>query len=438
MASMRPLVIAAGVALGLSSVARADDASTTQDLAAQVKALQAKVASLEGQSAANRADVSATIDSVLKDADARSKSMALSGGMAGYDDTKGFVIQSANGDFLLHPYLQMQARYAANYTRHGKADGNDTTDDGFELRRMKLGFDGTVFGNIDYRFQWATNRHTGLVSLEDGWAKLPIADQLSLRVGQFKDPFAHESLTSSMKQLAVERSYLGAIFAFDDNYVQGVSLVWDGGAFHGELAYTDGEQSNNTNFQSNNGDPTITGPNFGVAGRLDYKVFGDWKSYDDFTALGNAHDLLVIGGGFDFTQTGRQDVIRHTVDAQWETGPLALYGSYLARYIVNGPNGDSYDPGVLVQAGYMLNNQWEVFGRYDLIHFDKKTAPGTLRNVHELTAGVNYYVHKHNVKVTVDATWLPKGAPVADDLGDILKNDSKNEIVFRAQLQLFI
>src|SRR4051812_36557716 len=61
MASFRPLMIAASVALGLSSVARADDASTTQDLAAQVKALQAKVDSLEGKSAASQAEVSATI-----------------------------------------------------------------------------------------------------------------------------------------------------------------------------------------------------------------------------------------------------------------------------------------------------------------------------------------------------------------------------------------
>ena len=36
-----------------------------------------------------------------------------------------------------------------------------------------------------------------------------------------------------------------------------------------------------------------------VFGRVQYKVFGDWKDYQDFTAMGTAKNLLVIGGGLD-------------------------------------------------------------------------------------------------------------------------------------------
>ncbi len=442
MASMRPLMIAAGVALGLSSVARADDASTTQDLAAQVKALQAKVDSLEGKSAVNQADVSATIDSVMKDADARSKSMALTGGMAGYDDAKGFVIQSANGDFTLHPWVQFMPRYVANFTKDGKNGGTkDSTDDGFEIRRLKLGFDGQLFGNIDYLFLWATDRHSGSLVLEEAWAKYRFADQFATRVGQFKDPFAHEGLTSSKNLLAVERSYLDDVIGKGDNFVQGVTLIWDGGKdapIRAEVAFIDGIGSANTNFQNNNGDPTITGPNFGFSGRVDYKLFGDWKQYSDFTALGNEKDLLVVGGGFDVTETGDQDDWRHTADAQWETGPLSIYAAYLGDWVHNSANGDAYNFGAQIQAGYLLSKQLEVFGRFDWTHFDKKTAPGSLRNVTEFTAGVNYYLHKHAAKFTVDATYLPKGAPTKDDGSDVIANDGHTEILLRAQLQLLL
>ncbi len=372
----------------------------------------------------------------------RSKSLALTGGMAGYDDTKGFVIQSANGDFLIHPWIQFMPRYVANYTKDGKAGGTkDTTDDGFEIRRLKLGFDGNLFGtSIDYLFLWATDRSTGSLNLEEAWAKYHFADQFATRIGQFKDPFAHEGLTSSKYLLAADRSYLDDVIGKADNYVQGISLIWDGGAnapIRAEVAYTDGVGSANTNFQNNNGDPTVTGPSFAVAGRLDYKVFGDWKSYSDFTALGNAQDLLVVGGGFDVTQTGRRNDWRHTIDAQWETGPLSLFGAYIADYVQNGPAGSSYDLGLQAQAGYLLSSQWEVFGRWDWTHFDKKTAPGT-RNVNEFTAGVNYYLHKHNAKFTVDLTYLPKGAPLADKGSDVLANDGHTELMLRAQVQLLL
>ncbi len=438
MASLKPLMIAASVALGLSTAARGADTATTQDLAAQVKALQAKVDNLEGKTAASQAEVSATIDSVMKDADARSKSMALTGGMAGYDDTKGFVIQSANGDFSLHPWIQFMPRYVANYAKDGKGGGTaDTTDDGFEIRRLKFGLDGKLYNNIEYLFLWNTLQHSGNLNLEQAWMKWSINDQFALRAGQIKDPFTHEGLISDTRLLTAERSYLVDVLAHNQNLVQGVSLIWNAGDLRAEVAFTDGIGSQNTNFQNNNGDPTVVGPNFGLAGRAEYKLFGNWNQYDDFTALGNDKDMLVVGGGLDVTETGSRDDWRHTVDGQWETGPLSVYGAYIGDWVHNGPGGDSYNFGVMAQAGYLLNKQWEAFGRFDWTHFDKKTAPGT-RNVTEFTAGVNYYMHKHNAKFTVEAVYLPKGAPIADDLSDVIANDGHTEILLRAQFQLVL
>ena len=67
-----------------------------------------------------------------------SRSMLIDGGgfSSGYKNGK-FLIQSEDGSFVLHPWIQVQARYEANYRRQGKTNGKpeDDTETGFEIRR---------------------------------------------------------------------------------------------------------------------------------------------------------------------------------------------------------------------------------------------------------------------------------------------------------------
>ena len=77
--------------------------------------------------------------------------------------------------------------------------------------------------------------------------------------------------------------------------------------------------------------------------------------------------------------------------------------AYAGRYRARGglAGGDTYDPSIRLQAAYLLNRQWEVFARYDYIHFDHKEFPaGTQINVHEITAGVNYLHPRSGDKFT--------------------------------------
>jgi phosphate-selective porin OprO and OprP len=134
---------------------------------------------------------------------------------------------------------------------------------------------------------------------------------------------------------------------------------------------------------------------------------------------------------------------------------VALYGAFLGRSLRNGgvggagsgtPNpatagtGNFYDWGLIGKAGYALNKQWELFGQYSYIQFDGgEFAAGTETTVHEITLGVNYYIHGQNAKLTVDGVWLPNGTPVASDGGGILAQpNGKNEVVLRAQFQLLL
>ena len=457
------LGLGAGV-LGAGSVASAAE-PTQQELLEQIKALQAKVEQLESRqngqapqtqpAATQPQEQPATVDSVLSDAERRSNPFALdsSGVTAGYNKGK-FVLQDEAGNFVLHPQIQFMPRFVINNRSDAKQEGSDSdTQSGFEIRRMKFGFDGNVFTpNLTYLFLWATDRNTGNVQLEEAWAKYAFTSgalhNFYLKGGQYKDPFAHEGLTSSKRLLAADRSLLNDTFTGGDNFVEGVSVGWDdgpgGSPFRAEVAYTDGANSINHNFQ----DFPTNKSNFGVAGRVEYLAFGKWASYEDFTTLGNTQDMLAFGAGVDLTEAGDTDTLLQTLDAQYERGRLGLYAAYLGRAIedavvgtgASATNENGYDWGFILQAAYLMENKLEPFVRFDYINFDKDLLPaGTVENkVQEYTVGANYYFKGHNAKFTADVTYLPNGTPVADSGADILVSDDESEFVFRAQFQLLL
>ena len=459
-------VVFAG-ALGVGALAAAAGSAraaepTQQELIDELRALRAKVEQLEakqqqqqqqpGQQATQPSgkEVDATVDGVLRDADARSHLLQAQGFTAGYD--KGFVIRSEDGNFVLRPGIQFQARYVADYREEdadNAIDGDATTESGFEIRRLKFALEGNVFGpDTKYKFQWATNRSSGNLVLDDAYVthRLGFAPDLYVRVGQFKDAFSHEEITSSKRQLAVDRSLANEYLAGGQtDWVQGVALIWDDGAeglpLRGEVGFTDGPNTDNTNFVDGGGTSAfgLADPDFGMYGRAEYLVFGDWKHYDDFSAMGNKQDTLVVGAGASYAQAGDNNVLFHSFDAQYEYYKLGLYAAYYGVFSDGAAGDDSaYDLGGVVQAAYMVTDKWEPFVRYSLVSLDTG-ASGSDDNYHELTAGVNYYVHGHAAKFTLDLTYLPNGVPSdQNQIGELDPDADDDQFVLRAQFQLLL
>ena len=446
-----PAMVAGALGVGAAgSVARAAE-PTTDELRQQIEQLQAKVQQLETnqQQSAAASDVDATIDRVLRDAEKRSQLMQMEGFTAGYDD--GFKLRSADGNFLLNPYFQFQFRNTTNFTdspavfdADGDIIGFDDDEDvqnGFEVRRMKFGFRGNAFTpDLTYNFRWETQENGGGVTLEDATVQYQFADNLAVRAGQWKDDWTHEETVSSSRQLAADRSLLNELIAGGlTDYVQGVMLVINpqDSPWRANLAYHDGANTDNTDWQENTGGNALTGgPNFGVSGRVEYKFSGDWRSYDDFSAMNNNDNLLVVGGGVDYTQSGDNDLWFHTVDVQWEnTNGLSLYGAYVANWADTDPD-DVYNWGALGQVGYMFNETTEVFGRVDYTQFDFDTATGE-DDFWEATVGLNYYWRGHAAKFTVDVTWLFDGSPTNVTGIGVLASDD-DEFIIRGQFQLLL
>jgi hypothetical protein len=466
-----PLVLAAGAivagmggAFGPAPAGAAEPGPTQQELMRELEALRAKVERLEAAQGARRddtdgaptaAEVDATVDRVLRDADRRSQLIQAQGFTAGYDKGK-FTVQSADGNFRLSPEIQFQLRYVLNYREEDAADsvtGDATAESGLEVRRLKLAFTGNVFGpDTRYKFQWATNRDGGNLVLDEAFLthKLNFAPDVFVKAGQYKDVTFHEESVSSKRQLAVDRSLANEVLAGGvTDFIQGVALIWDDGPeglpLRGEVGYTDGPNSDNTHFIDGGGSTLfgVADPDFGVYGRGEYFAFGNPKDYDDFTALGNREDLLAFGAGAFYTQAGGNNALFHTVDAQYEYNRLGLYAAYYGVYADSSAGGDaSYDTGVVAQAGYVLDDRskWEVFGRYSLVSLDAGDGSGSDDDdFHEFTAGVNYFMHGHAAKLTVDATYLPNGVPTDQNgIGELDPDADTDQFVLRGQFQLLL
>ncbi|QOV88428.1 porin [Humisphaera borealis] len=421
-------------------VALADTKPSYEDLQKRIELLESRVQATEEQKRADAAaarQVDATIDAVARDANKRSQMLAEGGLTAGYD--KGFFIKSEDGNFLFKPSAIFQFRGVSNTNDSGS---DDETVAGFEIRRARFRFDGhVVTPDLTYSFVWDTNRQGGAVTLLDAWAAYKITPEISVKVGQFKESWSHEKDISFTNQLAVDRTLVDTVIGGNlTDRVQGVSVTYGGtknNPIRAEVALHDGANSKNTDFRDFVG-TTANPANFGAGGRFEYKLFGDWANYRDFTAKGNKEDLLVVGGGLDWTQRGDLDTTIAGIDAQYETAwGLNAFAGIVGNFANTGA-GNRSDYGVFGQVGYLVAPAWEVFGRYDVLLLDDNFTDDDTFN--EITVGVNYFLGKdgsalHRAKITVDATFLPDGAPSTQTgIGVLAGNDQ--QFVFRAQFQL--
>ncbi|MCC5828456.1 MAG: hypothetical protein JJU36_03325, partial [Phycisphaeraceae bacterium] len=172
-------------------------------------------------SARRAEDIRALVDEVL--ADAATRPALSDGGFSAGHDGRNFFLRG--GDSVLRLTGQIQARSVTSF----RESGPTTTDPrsaaithGNEIRRMKLGFRGTIdLGQkFDFNVVLAHDRATGIAFLEEANVATSIFDSLTIYAGRIKAPFAKEELISSSRQMAVDRS--AALNTFTVGWVEGI------------------------------------------------------------------------------------------------------------------------------------------------------------------------------------------------------------------------
>ena len=458
--------VAASVAMMVSSArGQSEPMPTQQEMFKEMQALRSEVTQLRAQVERQQTNQAAAgtqpaerfseEDATKKKVEADAEARGDLGMNAGYNPDKGFIIRSSDDQFLLHPWAFFQFRDSTNYRAH--SDSGTDTQNGFETPRLKLILDGNVFSkDLTYQFIWATDDTTGDLGLQDAWARYHFpGTPFAIEAGQIRNPLDHEQIVFATRSLTPDRSIVNSVLLNGDDIVKGAELSYgydtnaDVGA---KVAVTSGERNFDTSFESY---PT-NDADWGVVGRVEWKVMGDWENYDQFTSLSDKAPLLVFGAGADYTETGSSDALTHVIDAQYNIpNGLGLYGAYLGRFVKNDANGpgtngapdagsttaerDTYDSTVRLMGSYLIDRHFEPFVRYEYIQFDPhEFATASSSTIHDVTLGFNYYLYGHRAKFTFGATYLPVGSPVANSLDDLLVTQRGAELILQGQFQLIL
>jgi phosphate-selective porin len=246
-----------------------------------------------------------------------------------------FFVRSSDGKFQLMPYGYFQTDYRAY-------SGDGAPPDTFLIRRARFGFQGNYGKHYDFAFLADAAATNGLI-LRDLYVNARIKPEFQVQVGQFKEPFAQETLTGATNLDFVERSLASMLYpSASTSYrspgvtlhgdISGGVMQWWAGAFNGK-----GILAANTTNQ----------PEF--VGRLRFYPFRK--------STGSLFQNFAFGGSLGF---GRTTGLANELSFSG-TLPDAAY-TFFPQFRINGPtqryNGEAT----------WLHGPWGVRAEYDQLN----------------------------------------------------------------------
>jgi len=447
-----------------AAVAGDNDDALIDALRSEVAELKDTVAEMKVASGDNwlteqrAAQISALVEDVLADADTRA-SLLQDGMNAGWD--KKFYLASADGNWRLNLSGQLQVRWTLNNasSQTTATPALPDTMSGFEVRRAKLKVAGHVVDpSWQYTLQIAVDHDTagdGAFEVEDAIIGKKFDNGLLIWAGQFKLEFNREELTSSSRQLTVDRSLINEFFNLDRS--QGIRVQYTGDQFRLAGVYSDGASNRWGGFDLNAG-----GAANAFTGRVDWLAAGNWKQFKDFQGWKGQDYGAMVGAAIHYQKgkygalngagpfsTPRTERLSWTVDAQVEGDGWNVFAYVLGNSLSDNTAG-SASPDQLafvVQGAYMLTDKWDIFARYEWGDLDDNSSPSVistsagLDDISIVTLGTNYYVAKHGLKWTTDIGFGLDPVPTGRGTGVGWRPDAgvplnDGQIVFRTQFQL--
>jgi len=402
------------------------------------------------------------VQDVLADADTRS-SLLQGGPTAGHDGH--FFLASPDGNYRLNVGGLLQTAFV--YNNHDNAGGSGDEDRwGFEVKRAQLSFWGHVVDpNWMYKIEGEFSRGStndddddrfffepGSSSdsdsscdfcLLDAWIAHNCGNGLVVYVGQFRAPFLHEELVDDQYSLAYERSAVNE--AFTSGYVQGIMLHYRQDVWEVMGSIDDGPRSSNSTALSYDTE-------FSMHVRANWLIAGTWDQQTQHTSPRGQEFGARLGGALRYSNQeygttgptgGEAELFSWTIDGTVQFGGASIMAAIIGNHVdFDAPGATSFDPiGIVIQGGYYLTDEWELFARYEWADAD---IPG-VEDLSLLTFGVNYYFAGQQVKWTADIVIgleeVDSTAVAFFNTGDMVGlvpdvTGQDGQFAFRTQLQL--
>ncbi|MFN5057227.1 MAG: porin [Verrucomicrobiota bacterium] len=290
--------------------------------------------------------------------------------------------------------LWVLGRYHGHYHDN---DGSHGQDSGFESRRVRLGFQATMFDRLTVHAQAISGSdfepaYNGFTEL---WLRWQFAESLNLTVGQQKHRFTHDRNVSSRYMSFMERSMFTNMMGLD--YTPAVTLS---GRID-KLDYYAGVFSNSAGtdmWQSftelDSGSSFLAAVTYDLGHFLGAETASFYGGYLHSEAHANATNLTrfddALAGALIFTD-----------------GPAAFVAELTAGF--GGARGDAI--GLNLQPSYFLTDTLEVVSRYQIASSSQATGLSSQRRYERLAGmgngdayqavylGLNHYIAGHRLKL---------------------------------------
>ncbi len=489
------------IAICQSASASGGDVTVADQFSAQVQQLKQQLAAMEvrhdAQIAAlrnedgdrwltqQRADeIREIVKDVLADSESRSN---LQGAEVTAGWNKGFMIASADGNFKMVVSGQIQSRFSYNYQpASNRTAGNQSPSDeyGFEMRRVKLGFEGNVLDpSWTYRVRFSFNQNAPIrqspgknqdtsnsAVLEEVVLRKNFGNGWTVRAGQWKSKFNYEESVSSSVQQFVERTLVGQYFK--TGFIQGIELLYETANWRANVNYNDGGGDSNVGVVGTASASDNTAQ-WATAGRAELKLAGEWKQFSQMMSFRGSDDGMQIGAAYNWQRGGGNNQlnpgfvgnsdgmnISYNTDFNARLNGASFFASFLGNSFYSRPDGaapvNSY--GVVVQGGYFINNDVELAARWEWMNVsggttnvDSSPTPGSASAINAqhfsiYTIGATYYISKNAIKLAGDIGYvagavlfsngLYNQAIAGADYRSDQTSDSSGQMVVRVQLQL--
>ncbi len=338
---------------------------------------------------------------------------------------KGFTFTTADEKFQ----LSLGGRFQIRYTFNDK-DGAAQDSSVWEPKQVKFYLNGYAYSkDLTYGLQANFAKGNTPQILDDAWLNYRFINEVQLKAGQFKTPFARQELISDANQQFVDRSIVV------DAFKQGRDI---GALLNGKIA--DGLLYYNVGVYGGLGQSVARATNDNLfAARVAVNPLGD-VAYTESDLDYSKKPLLSIGANYfrntlkrttsagttsfegaaannasskgwlgstagrNFITTAdnqKVDVDSYGTDAVFKWRGISVQGEYLLGQAENHSNGKLLRAhGFYTQAGYtIIPGKLEAAIRYSYLDPNRDVT-----NDHQIeTIGaVSYYFDKHNLKVQTD------------------------------------
>ncbi len=329
---------------------------------------------------------------------------------------------------------------------------------GTELRRARLEMEGTLFEQWGYELSVDFGDASQDVDLKDAYISFDSDSDYSILVGQFKEPFSLEELTSSRYITFMERA-LPNEFAPGRNIGIGLSTYADNWSITSGIfgeAVDDGDKSEDDE-------------GWGISARGTY---APWVSKREVLHLGVSMTRREPDDSEELKFSARPE--SHVTDVKyvntgdllnveyytglgaevaWVAGPLSLQSEYITTSVSRSTSTkDAEFSGWYVFASYFITGEarrykaksgkfssvkpitergaWEVAVRYSMVDMNDLDVFGGEES--NTTLGLNWYAKK-NIRLTFNYILVNNDIHANDD-GDVIGNDDPRIIQTRLQL----